>query len=86
MAKIKWGTSLDEAAVRTAQERAEAAGQPVGDWVARAIRAQAMREGTRALHDAIDADPQLRAEWDERAAANERDTTRLISRNNAAAA
>ncbi|MFS8479684.1 MAG: hypothetical protein FWJ93_12155 [Micromonosporaceae bacterium] len=86
MPKIKWGTSLDEAAVRIAQERAEAAGQSVGDWVARAIRAQAMREGTRALYDALDAEPKVQAEWNERAEANERETTRLIRENGTLAA
>ena len=58
----------------------------MGDWVARAIRAQAMRQGTRALYDSLDAEPKVQAEWNERAEANERETTGLIRENGTLAA
>jgi hypothetical protein len=54
---IKYATSMPEDAVRTAQQLAADAGVPVGAWIATAIRREAIRQGTRSLYDALDADP-----------------------------
>ena len=78
MTTIKYATSMPEDAVRTAQELAARDGMPVGQWIGRAIRAEAVRRGTRALYDALGTDPALAREWAERARAGEDDAAAVV--------
>lgn len=78
MANVKFATSLPEDAVRAAREHAARAGMPIGEWIGRAIRAEAIRAGVRSLHDALDNDAELRREWEARTTANETDAAALL--------
>ena len=78
MTTIKYATSMPADAVRTAQELAARDGMPVGQWIGRAIRAEAIRRGTRELHNALDADPALAREWADRARAGEDDAASVV--------
>jgi hypothetical protein len=60
------GISLDEAAVRIAQEHARPRANPPTTGSPLRSVAQVMWEDIHALHDALDADPRLRAERNER--------------------
>ena len=78
MTNVKFATSLPEDAVRAARELAAQAGIPIGEWIGRVIRAEAIRAGVRALHDALENDTELRREWQGRVAANEADAAALL--------